>query len=67
MSAQCPQFFCSLTLRSDEVFEVEAVNEYHAGSKVVFGDAANAIQADGKVAAPVKVHRENIERVVALA
>lgn len=58
-----------VTLRSGDVFEVEAVNEYHAGSKVVFGDAENTIQVvDGKVIAPsTKVHRDNIERVELLA
>jgi len=54
-----------VTLRSGETYEVEAVNEYHAGSKVVFGDVASAIEVvDGKVVAPsTKVHRDNIESI----
>lgn len=56
-------------LRSGEVFEVEAVNEYHAGSQVVFGDEATAIRViDGKaIEPPTKIHRDNIERVDLLA
>lgn len=54
-----------VTLRSGEVFEVEAVNEYHAASKVVFGDVATAISVvDGEpVEPPTRVHRDNIADV----
>lgn len=55
-------------LRSGEVFEVEAVNEYHAGSKVVFGDTATAVRIiDGEaIEPPTKVHRDEMERVESL-
>ena len=48
-------------LRTGERYEVEAINEWHAGSIVVYGDGPVAI--DGRTGAPigdVKVHRENI-------
>lgn len=58
-----------VTLRSGEVFEVQGVNEYHAGSKVVFGDGVGGIQiVNGKVVPPpMKIHRDNIDRVQLVA
>jgi len=48
-------------LRNGERHEVEAINEWHAGSVVVYGDGPAAI--DGRTGAQMgdaKVHRENI-------
>lgn len=57
-----------VTLKTGETYKVEAVNEYHAGSRVVYGDVASSIDVStGKPLAPVKVHRENIASIVALS
>jgi hypothetical protein len=53
-----------VTLRTGEQFEVNAINEYHAGSMVVYGDST---QIDGRTSAvlgSVKVHRGNIVSAV---
>lgn len=50
-----------VTLRTGEVVEVQAVNEFHAGSQVVYGRGPGRI--DGKTGlaiAEVKCHRGNI-------
>jgi hypothetical protein len=53
-----------VTLNTGEIYEVEAVNEYHAGSKVVYGDVAPAIdERTGAALAMIKVHRGNIASV----
>lgn len=50
-----------VTLRNGETHEVAAINEWHAGSVVVYGDGAGAIDGrTGQAIGEVKVHRENI-------
>lgn len=50
-----------VTLRNGERNEVEAINEWHAGSVVVYGDGAIEIDGrTGEAIGGVKVHRENI-------
>lgn len=54
-----------VTLRTGEVIEVQAVNEFHAGSQVVYGGGTGRI--DGKTGlaiAVVKCHRQNIVSAV---
>lgn len=54
-------------LKDGERYEVRAINEFHAGSLVVYGeqDGRNA-SIDGRTGRPlysVKVHRENIASI----
>lgn len=51
-----------VTLKDGSVFEVSAVNEYHAGSVVVYGPDGT-IDEHGRAREPVRVHRENIETI----
>lgn len=54
-----------VTLKTGEVFEVKGINEFHAGSQVVYGNDVGRI--DGKTGAAlgeVKVHRDNIASIV---
>lgn len=54
-----------VTLRDGSVHRVRAINEWHAGSCVVYGDRPAAI--DGRtrrVIGEVKVHRDNIVSIV---
>jgi hypothetical protein len=57
-----------VTLRTGEEFTVTAVNEYHAGSQVVYGPS-DVIRVDnGRVIDPaVRVHRDNIAKIELLA
>lgn len=50
-------------LKSGERFEVDAINEYHAASVVVYGGAKAVMDQFGTPLCEVKVHRENIETV----
>ncbi|KZN20466.1 MULTISPECIES: hypothetical protein [Pseudomonas] len=59
-----------VTLKDGAVFNVRAVNEYHAGSVVVFGPDAPSlvlkVGPSGKFEAqdqPQKVHRDNIASI----
>ena len=50
-----------VTLISGEMYQVEGINEWHAGSQVVYGEGPGKI--DGHTGRPlnqVKVHRDNI-------
>jgi hypothetical protein len=50
-----------VTLLDGTVHRVRAINEWHAGSCVVYGDNPTAIDGrTGKVIGDVKVHRDNI-------
>jgi hypothetical protein len=55
-----------VTLKTGEVYQVLAINEYHAGSAVVYGNHDNRPQTihvvDGRVRerTDIKVHRDNI-------
>lgn len=54
-----------VTLITGEKHEVQAVNAYHAGSMVVYGDGPWGINGlTGEVMAPVKIHRANIQSAV---
>lgn len=50
-------------LKSGERFEVKAINEYHAGSVVVYGSGRLSMDQSGNPQCDVKVHRENIKSV----
>jgi hypothetical protein len=51
-------------LKSGEIYTVQAVNEWHAGSQVVFGDGPAEIEGtSGRVLNNVKVHRDNISSI----
>lgn len=56
-----------VTLKSGEQYEVQATNEYHAGSVVVFGlQSDGEVRIDGASGKPlhnVMVHRENIASI----
>lgn len=49
-----------VTLRTGETFEVEAVNDYHAGSVVIYGKNAAIDGRTGAAMGTPKVHRDNI-------
>lgn len=50
-----------VTLRTGEQFEVRAINEYHAGSQVVYGPGVGQIDGQtGRALGQIKVHRNNI-------
>lgn len=51
-----------VTLKDGTVYTVSAVNEFHAGSVVVYGPGGS-IDPQGKSLEPVRVHRENIATV----
>lgn len=51
-----------VTLKDGSVFEVSAINEYHAGSVVVYGPGGT-IDDQGRAREPVRVHRENIATI----
>ncbi|MGV8894214.1 MAG: hypothetical protein ACOH2K_14990 [Burkholderiaceae bacterium] len=54
-----------VTLRNGEAYEVDEVNEWHAGSKVVFGNGPAWLDArTGVVIGEAKVHRTNIVSAV---
>lgn len=54
-----------VTLVTGEQFEVQAINEYHAGSMVVYGDGPWAVNGyTGEAMTPLKVHRGNIKSAV---
>jgi hypothetical protein len=54
-----------VTLRDGTVRRVRAINEWHAGSQVVYGDGPAAIDAStGKAIGEAKVHRDNIASIV---
>jgi hypothetical protein len=51
-------------LRSGETFRVEGINEYHAGSQVVYGRGPRRIDGDtGRALSDVVVHRDNIASI----
>ena len=57
-----------VTLKDGQEYHVKAINEYHAGSVVVYGNFNNMpLKLDGHTGKPlaceVKVHRENIASV----
>lgn len=53
-----------VTLRSGESFEVTAVNEYHAASKIVYGNlTAIHVENCQVIEPPTRVHRDNIMKV----
>lgn len=56
-----------VTLNSGEEFMVDAVNEYHAGSKVVYGNGPAIMDQHGQPIGEVQVHRENIRTIELLA
>jgi len=51
-----------VTLKDGTEYVVSAVNDFHAGSVVVYGPGAT-IDPQGKTREPVRVHRENIASV----
>lgn len=51
-----------VTLKDGSVFEVSAVNEYHAGSEVVYGKGGK-IDSRGTPLSEVRIHRENIDSI----
>jgi hypothetical protein len=51
-----------VTLKDGSVSHVSAVNEYHAGSVVVYGPYGT-IDEHGQAREPVRVHRENIATI----
>lgn len=52
-----------VVLMTGERFEVAAINEFHAGSVVVYGTAQGKMDQYGHSLNPVKVHRNNIKTV----
>lgn len=52
-----------VVLISGERYEVEAINEYHAGSVVVYGTSVGKMDQHGNSLDSVKVHRNNIKTV----
>ncbi|WP_155835238.1 hypothetical protein [Herbaspirillum sp. RV1423] len=52
-----------VVLITGERFEVKAVNEFHAGSIVVYGSEGLSMDQFGKPLGTIKVHRENIKTV----
>jgi hypothetical protein len=54
-----------VSLRDGSVHRVRAINEWHAGSIVVYGDGPVAIDGyTGRVIGEVRVHRDNIVSIV---
>ena len=57
-----------VTLKDSQVYHVKAINEYHAGSVVVYGNfTGKPLAIDGRAGKPfecdMKVHRDNIASV----
>jgi hypothetical protein len=53
-----------VTLRSGDVYQVEGINEQHAGSQVVYGGVRGRIDGrTGRVLDAVKIHRDNIASI----
>ena len=52
-----------VTLKDGSVFQVNAINSYHAGSLVVYGNGPISIHPDGTPRGEMKVHRTNIHSI----
>jgi hypothetical protein len=52
-----------VVLKDGSVHHVNAINAYHAGSLVVYGDGPININPDGTPRGEMKVHRSNIQSV----
>lgn len=56
-----------VVLKDGQEYEVQATNEFHAGSMVVYGlQNGGKAKLDGRTGKPLnemKVHRDNIERI----
>lgn len=53
-----------VTLKSGKIFEVQAINAYHAGSMVVYGSDMRIDWETGQPLGQVQVHRDNIASAV---